>query len=65
MGGLRQRGNAAVLGAAHSGEADVVLLDDGRVEAVEVEHQHDAVVQALLGLQHQPSRILCLALLAA
>lgn len=53
-----QAGQAAILGLADSGEADVVLLDDGGVQAVEVQQQHVLVVQALLGLQNQPSCVL-------
>ena len=65
LGRLGQRGDAAVLGALHGGEADVVLLDDGGVQRVEVQQQHDAGVQPLLRLQDQPARILRLALPAS
>ena len=29
----------------HSGEADVELLDDGRVQAVEIQQQHKLIVE--------------------
>eukprot|EP00951_Prasinocladus_malaysianus_P032607 scaffold318497_cov44-Prasinocladus_malaysianus.AAC.1 len=55
----------AHLGADDGREADVVLLDDGGVQRVEVQQQDVLVVQALLWLQHQPARVLRpLALLA-
>ena len=55
-GGQGRQG--AILWLLDSGEADVVLLDDGRVQAVEVEQQHKLVVQAFLGLQHKAPGIL-------
>lgn len=42
----------------HSGEAQIVLLDDRGVETVEIEEQNDAVVEAGLGLDDQTTRIL-------
>ena len=45
------------LGLRDGGEADVILLDDGRVQRVEVHHQHVLVVEALLGLQDQAARV--------
>lgn len=57
---------AAILGLTDRGEADVVLLDDGGVQAVEVQQQHKLVVQPLLGLQDQaPSKLGGAPLLAA
>ena len=43
--------------ATDGGEADVVLLDDGRVERVEVHQEDEAVVEPLPRLQHQPARV--------
>lgn len=49
---------AAILWLADRGEAYVVLLNDGRVQAVEVQQQHKLVVQAFLGFQHEtPSEL--------
>lgn len=39
--------------AGHCCEADVVLLDDWRVETVEVHQQHISVVETTLWFQHQ------------
>mmetsp|Transcript_12059 Transcript_12059/g.37735 ORF Transcript_12059/g.37735 Transcript_12059/m.37735 type:complete len:433 (+) Transcript_12059:905-2203(+) len=58
------RGAVAHLGlvwAVHGREADVVLLDDGGVEAVEVQEHHKVVVHAHLWLQDQASAVGCLA----
>ena len=41
---FRQGRRAAVFCALDSGEADVVLLDDGRVQGVEVKQQHVLLV---------------------
>ena len=49
----------------HSGEAQVVFLDDRGVETVEIEEQNDAVVEAGLGLDDQTTRILGLLSLGA
>ena len=49
-------------GAGDCLETEVVLLNDGGVETVEVQQQHDLVVEALLRLQHQSSRVLLLLL---
>ena len=38
-------------------EADVILLNDGRVETVEVKQQNELVIEAFLWLQHQASFI--------
>jgi hypothetical protein len=46
------------LGSLHSSEANVVLLNDGGVQRVEVQQQYKLVVQSLLGLQNQSSRVL-------
>ena len=43
--------------ATDGGEADVVLLDDRRVERVEVHQEDEAVVEPLPRLQHQPARV--------
>mmetsp|Transcript_29228 Transcript_29228/g.84643 ORF Transcript_29228/g.84643 Transcript_29228/m.84643 type:complete len:631 (+) Transcript_29228:1019-2911(+) len=40
-----------------SREADVVLLDDRRVQAVEVQKHHEVVVQTDLGLEHEASAV--------
>ncbi len=53
--GIWQRRVAAVRGALDGGEADVVLLDNGGVEAVEVQQEHELVIQPLLGLQDKPT----------
>mmetsp|Transcript_123277 Transcript_123277/g.343243 ORF Transcript_123277/g.343243 Transcript_123277/m.343243 type:complete len:341 (-) Transcript_123277:2443-3465(-) len=50
-----------LVGPVDGGEADVVLLDDRRVQAVEVEEHHKLVIQAHLRLQHQPSTVGCFA----
>ena len=49
---------AAILRLADCGEAYVVLLDDGGVQAIEVQQQDKLVVQAFFGLQHQTPSIL-------
>lgn len=46
------------LWADDGGEADVVFLDDGGVQGVEVQQQHKAVVQPLAWFQHQATGIL-------
>lgn len=38
-------------------EAQTVLLDDTRVQTVEIEQQNNAVVEASLGLQHETSTV--------
>mmetsp|Transcript_26209 Transcript_26209/g.73281 ORF Transcript_26209/g.73281 Transcript_26209/m.73281 type:complete len:496 (-) Transcript_26209:579-2066(-) len=49
----RQGRQRAVLRALHGREADVVLLDDGGVQRVEIEQQDEVLIQPLLRLQHQ------------
>lgn len=39
-------------------EAEVILLDEGRIQTVEIEEQDKGIVQALLGFQHQTSAVL-------
>mmetsp|Transcript_35005 Transcript_35005/g.88191 ORF Transcript_35005/g.88191 Transcript_35005/m.88191 type:complete len:374 (-) Transcript_35005:1732-2853(-) len=43
--------------ALHRGKADVMLLDDRWVQAVEVEHHHELVVEADLRFEHQASGV--------
>mmetsp|Transcript_103193 Transcript_103193/g.300958 ORF Transcript_103193/g.300958 Transcript_103193/m.300958 type:complete len:376 (-) Transcript_103193:2034-3161(-) len=46
-----------LVGPVDGGEADVVLLDDRGVEAVEVQEHDELVVEPHLGLQHQASAV--------
>lgn len=50
------------VGMVHCGEADVILLNDGGVEGVEVQQQDEPVVETTLWLQHKTTRICRLSL---
>lgn len=44
----------------HSCEAKAVLLDNARIQTVEIEQQNDAVIEASFGLKHETTSVLCL-----
>mmetsp|Transcript_74540 Transcript_74540/g.129263 ORF Transcript_74540/g.129263 Transcript_74540/m.129263 type:complete len:219 (-) Transcript_74540:2418-3074(-) len=41
----------------HCGEADIVLLNNGRVQTVEIEHHDELVVKSNFRIQHQAPRV--------
>ena len=49
----------------YSGEAEAILLDDARVERVEIKQQDDAIVEASFGVKHETTTVLGLLSLLA
>ena len=65
----RRRGRRRIarirLRTRHGGEADIVLLDDGRIQRVEIQHKDVLVVQTLLGFEDEAAGVGGSALLLA
>mmetsp|Transcript_72834 Transcript_72834/g.131200 ORF Transcript_72834/g.131200 Transcript_72834/m.131200 type:complete len:446 (+) Transcript_72834:860-2197(+) len=55
IGNLR---NVILVRPLDGGEADVVLLDDRRIQTVEVKHDHEVVIETSLGLQNETAAVL-------